>query len=88
MVIIEAMACGCPSVATQTGGFEENIQNERTGLLVPVGDAPALSQAVCRILKDEVLRKSLVTAGLQHVKNNFDISKNCEKSIDDRIVQK
>ncbi|MFM2120672.1 MAG: hypothetical protein RL722_2140 [Pseudomonadota bacterium] len=44
-VVIEALATGIPVVSTAVGGTPL-LLNERNGLLVPVGDAPALAQAL------------------------------------------
>lgn len=49
--LIEAMACACPVVATDCpGGTREILQDGRYGALVPVGDAPALADAMARTL--------------------------------------
>ena len=46
-VLIEAMACGCPPVATDSpGGSAEVLGGGRYGLLVPVGDVDALAGAI------------------------------------------
>src|SRR5262249_7174131 len=37
MVVLEAMACGTPVVASRVGGLTSTVVHERTGLLVPVG---------------------------------------------------
>jgi hypothetical protein len=43
MAIFEAMAAGKPVVATEVSGVPEAVQNERTGLLVRVGDVDAFA---------------------------------------------
>ena len=48
--IIEALAAGLPVVATRVGGAAEIIDEGRNGFLVPPADAPALSEAVIRVL--------------------------------------
>ncbi|MBA7698016.1 N-acetylgalactosamine-N,N'-diacetylbacillosaminyl-diphospho-undecaprenol 4-alpha-N-acetylgalactosaminyltransferase [subsurface metagenome] len=63
-VIIEAMACGIPVVSTRCpSGPDEIITDEVNGLLVPVGDANALANAIVRLFKDESLRRRLSEAG-------------------------
>jgi len=63
-VIIEAMACSVPVISTRCPfGPEEIITNGVNGLLVPVGDANALTNAILRLLKNESLRRRLAKAG-------------------------
>lgn len=59
--VMEAMALGIPVVSTDCpcGGPAELIENGENGLLVPVGDAFALSDAFRRILSDDELAKKL-----------------------------
>jgi glycosyltransferase involved in cell wall biosynthesis len=48
--LIEAMAAGLPVIASHVGGIPAVIRHERTGLLVPPGDANALAVALRRLL--------------------------------------
>jgi glycosyltransferase involved in cell wall biosynthesis len=48
-VVIEAMACGAPVVATHHAGIGEAVEDGRTGILVPSGDAAALAAALRRL---------------------------------------
>lgn len=59
MAMVEAMACGVPVVATATEGAKEIIEHGSDGLLVPVGDAAALADAVASLLADDARRQSL-----------------------------
>jgi len=63
-VIIEAMACGIPVIATRCPyGPEEIITDGVNGLLVPVADVDALAEAILKLLDDKHLRKRLGEAG-------------------------
>lgn len=52
-VILEAMACGLPVVATDVGGNREVVAHEELGSIVPFGDQVALSQSL-----DEALARA------------------------------
>jgi glycosyltransferase involved in cell wall biosynthesis len=62
-VLVEALACGTPIVATAVGGVPQALANGRAGLLVPPGDAAALADAIDALVSDEELRASLVAFG-------------------------
>lgn len=63
-VLIEAMALGVPVVSTRAPyGPEEIIQDGKTGLLVPPGEAGALSEAILQILADSQFKKQLAQGG-------------------------
>ena len=51
-VVVEALACGCPVVATNVGGIPELVK-ETSGLLVPPRDVPALRAALDKALARE-----------------------------------
>ena len=53
MVLTEALACGCPVVATDCrSGPDEILQGGRYGRLAPVGDVEGLAEAMCRTLSE------------------------------------
>jgi len=56
---LEAGACATPSVVSDAPGLRESVVDGRTGLLVPHGDARALSEALGRLLRDRALRERL-----------------------------
>jgi glycosyltransferase involved in cell wall biosynthesis len=48
--LMEAMGCGCCPVASRVGGNPELVTDGETGLLFPVGDAPALAERMALLL--------------------------------------
>jgi glycosyltransferase involved in cell wall biosynthesis len=71
-VVLEAMAMEVPVVASNVGGIPEAVQDARTGLLVPPGNADALAAALDRILDDPGLASQFGEAGRQRVRSVFD----------------
>lgn len=60
-VLIEAMACGCPAVATDCpSGPREILDEGRIGKLVPVGNAEALAKAIIESLDNPPERSAFV----------------------------
>src|SRR6202011_1130563 len=51
-VIMEAMAAGLPVVSTSVGGIPEMVVHDKTGFLVPPGDATSLADAIERVIVD------------------------------------
>lgn len=65
MVVLEAMACGTPVVASRVGGLASTVIHERTGLLAPVGEWQSFAQAIMRVLESPTLRDLCRQAGVQ-----------------------
>jgi glycosyltransferase involved in cell wall biosynthesis len=57
--VLEALACGTPVVASAVGGIPEQVVEEQTGFLVPVGDAHAMAERVLELLADKELRREM-----------------------------
>ena len=71
VVAREAMAHGRPVVAAAVGGLLDAVEHERTGLLVPPGDAAALRAAIERLLGDAALRARLGAAAREQAGERF-----------------
>lgn len=59
LALVEAMASGCACIASDVIGVRGVIEHERTGLLVPEGDARALAGAIEQLLRDPALAERL-----------------------------
>jgi glycosyltransferase involved in cell wall biosynthesis len=79
MPVVEAMACGVPVVATESGGIPEIIADCRTGLLVERADASALAEAILYLLSDDKLRKSMGKAGQERTIKLFSWNQTVKK---------
>jgi glycosyltransferase involved in cell wall biosynthesis len=66
-VLLEALAVGCPVVSTAVGGVPEVVVDGEQALLVPAGDAPAMGEAIARVLQDKPLRDRLIEAGRERI---------------------
>jgi starch synthase len=71
IVVLEAMACGSPVVASAVGGIREIVQSGRSGLLVPPSDPPGLAEAVNRLLGDTALQNRLAVNARKRVMERF-----------------
>jgi glycosyltransferase involved in cell wall biosynthesis len=69
--LMEAMACGCCAVASDTGGNPELIRPGETGLLFERGSAESLAAALRRVIENEDLRRRLTLNSTQFIHDNF-----------------
>lgn len=67
-VLVEAMACGVPVIATETGGIPEVLRGGQDGLLVPPGNEQDLADSIARLLDDRSLRERLSKVSLERAK--------------------
>lgn len=72
-VVVEAMACGMPVIATRGSSMPELIDDGITGLLCPRDDVAAFAQAARRLASDVVLRTAMSLAARQDCMRRFDI---------------
>jgi glycosyltransferase involved in cell wall biosynthesis len=70
-VYLEAMACGCPVVASTAGGAPEAVTDGETGFLVPPNNVAATVTALDRVLADTALRQRLSVAARRRVEDYF-----------------
>ena len=74
LTIVEAMGCGCATIASDLPAIRDVIKSEETGILVPPAAADELAEAICRLLDDEDLVRQLASAGRDSVVDRFGLA--------------
>jgi glycosyltransferase involved in cell wall biosynthesis len=72
---IEAMASGCPVVATRVGGLPDLIDDHRTGRLVPLRNAEALASAIVDLLRSPETMRELGQNARESVRQRFTVKR-------------
>jgi glycosyltransferase involved in cell wall biosynthesis len=72
-VLLEALAMGCPVVASHVNGVPELIEDHKTGLLVPARDPQALAAAIREVLSDPITASKMGAAGRAVVRRRFTV---------------
>ena len=72
--VMEYMAAGLATIATEVGGVPELITHERNGLLVPPSDHEALARETLRLLNNEPFRRKLGQAGHNTIRERYDFA--------------
>lgn len=70
-VVLEAMACGTPVVASRVGGVPEMLNHGVEGLIVPPENPSALAEALTTILSDEKLARDMGRQGREKILSRF-----------------
>jgi glycosyltransferase involved in cell wall biosynthesis len=79
--ILEAMACGLPTIASVQAGASENISDYETGLLLrDPQDALQLAQLIRRLFNDDSLRLKIGNAASRHVRENCTWEQNASQT--------
>jgi glycosyltransferase involved in cell wall biosynthesis len=81
MSIIEAAACGVPSVASRIYGITDAIADGETGLLFPVGNVAALTESLQKLISDDVCRQQMGEAARKRVLELFSSEMNSREML-------
>ena len=88
LVIMEALACGTPVIATAVGGIPEQIKDldehgpeHATGILTPQGDPKAMADAIKRLLHSEENREQLGVNAAADAIHRFDRNRMLEEYV-------
>jgi glycosyltransferase involved in cell wall biosynthesis len=79
--LLEAMACGVPSVVTRVGGNPEAITDGENGFLVPVEDDAAAAERLLMLLRDPERRTQIGESGRKSVQTRFSADAMIQKLI-------
>lgn len=79
--VLEAMSCGCPTVAFNIGGISDMIDHEVNGYLANPKDAYALASGILWYIYSKD-KGAISNAARDKVKENFELSRQSQKYID------
>lgn len=71
MVVLEAMACGVPVVATRVGDIPYMLEEGACGCLIAPGDVDALSRGIENLIANADIAHRMASAGQQRARDNF-----------------
>jgi glycosyltransferase involved in cell wall biosynthesis len=80
--VLEAMSCGTPAVAYDTGGMRDAVQHMATGYLARHGDAGDLAHGLDALLGDDALRMRLGTAARSYIESEHTLALQARRFLD------
>lgn len=75
IAVLEAMAAGLPVIATRVTGAAEAIVDGETGILVEIGDKPGLAGAICQLVENVNLTRTMSLAARKRAESEFPYAK-------------
>ena len=78
-VVLEAMACGTPVIASRVGAVQDIIENDRTGIIVEPKDVEELKKALVQLMEDRELAKKMGERGRERIERYFTWDAICRK---------
>lgn len=86
LVVIEAMSCGIPIIASRLGGIPTAIENMKNGILFEPGNALELSEKILELLNNKELADNFGKAGRKRAIEQFSLDRMVEQTI--RVYEK
>jgi colanic acid/amylovoran biosynthesis glycosyltransferase len=81
VVLMEAMSCGLPVVASRLSGIPELVSHNRSGILVAPADARGVADALRRLAAEPGLRDDLGAEARRKVERDFNLSTNASRLV-------
>lgn len=71
LVVLEALSCGLPTIASSVGGIPDMLDNGKCGCLVPAGDVNGIVSCLEELILNEELRHKISSGARSHYLKNF-----------------
>jgi glycosyltransferase involved in cell wall biosynthesis len=90
LTVLQAMACGVPTVSTASGGIHTFVTEGETGLMVPQQDAAAIAMAVIRLIEDREFAGKIASNALAMVEQEYTLARMMDEVFDlyNEVVRK
>lgn len=82
MSVLEAMAAGCPVIATRIGGIPEIVQDGVTGILAPAGDVAAVADAMRALASDPARATAMGEAGHARALSEYTLERHTDRLLE------
>jgi glycosyltransferase involved in cell wall biosynthesis len=76
--VLEAMACGCPVVACDTGGMGDAVRHMQTGYLARAGDVGDIAEGITAVISDADLQQRLRANAFSLIDQDFNAEREAE----------
>ena len=81
LVVLEAMSCGLPIIASNVGGIPEVVNEGKNGFLISPKNEEILTEKLRILIKNTQLRKQFAKKSAEIIENEFDITKKINRLI-------
>ena len=80
--VLEALACGTQVVATAVGGIPEQVEEGRTGFLVPAGEAAEMAARIVQLLSEQNINKGMGGMAAESARRKFGLGRQTDAYLD------
>jgi len=82
LIFLEALACGCPVIASDLPSLSDIILDGKTGYKVQPGNRDELSQKIIQLLKNKSLLQAMKSESRSHILSTYDMIKTSQQYSD------